>query len=1386
MEEKIMRKKALSWIVTIAMALSLFTAMPITAGAAGNVCEVDGVQYLTLDEAIEAAGNGGTITLLTDIRYQKEIILKDKNLHFDLKTYRLNIGNGTSDPALEVDGGTLSIDDDEGGEFNIVAGYIGLKLLNGGSATVTSVSEERESALAGYGISANGGTATVKGNIKVTGNVGEAMNVGGGCSIRVMGDIECRKGITVGGSGTKVIIDGNITSKNGTPIEAYNGGSVTVKGDASGAFRGISAYGRSGDGGKVHVLGNVSGAGEYGIEAFAGSEVIVDGYVSSLKGLKAYGGGTSITVKGDTTSTGADEHGASALAGGLTTIDGKITAPEYVLIEQTTMSEAEGVLKGRHKVYSDGTSTVRLKGLEFFKEDFEIGINNPGWVCSGDPGWSITDHLRYPEADAHSGYYVGFFNSWSLTSSKRSLFYQTKSLNLANGSEYCLEFWMYHDDGYDGYDDRIIAQISTDRGSSWSDLGTFHRYGGTGWLKESISLSAYTGEPDVRIGFLGLPEWGNNIFIDDISVSHKCIAGGCSTGDAYGGFIESSERGGKTYYHVSTPEQLAHISEHPNHNFILTEDIDLSGRQWIPIGKTSATSFNGHFDGNGHSISGLTITRACEADAYGLFGFLGRNGIIENLTLESGDIGFSEAAGNGYFGGIVGYSEGLVKNCVNKAHVIIMYGGWSRAGGIVGVGNSDINSLDGWSARIYGCRNEGSIRIDGVGSAGGIIGAQFNSTSATYIDQCSNSGTVRGGAGAEAGGIAGRINRARSIGIVNCFNTGEVYSGGIYANAAYAGGIVGYDYYSQVKNCYNTGKVQLFYDSLGNTFCGGIAGYALSAAENCYNVGQIEGTGKAGEGIIGSEIPGANCYYLDTSTQSAEVEGIKSLTASEMKTQASFANWDFPGTWTINRDDNGGYPALAWQGFQNVAASSDATLSALTATDVNLNPVFAAETTNYTANAANNIGSTTIDATASDAGAKISIDGTVATSKEVALAVGNNVITIEVTAEDGISTKTYTITITRAAAPPAGGGASAPTDRQVTVTTPDGRTVVTGTLAESSNTEQITISETRFRTLADANRGAMVPAPSAIVTFDTKATNTINNASSTGDVVLTIEKLDRSKLTPEQRELVGDRPVYDFTLKKGNQEISSFGGGHAKISIPYTLQPGENPHQVVIYYLTSDGSLKPVRGHYDAKNKCVVFKTTHFSTYAVGYNPVSFNDVAAGAWYNVAIDFIAAREITSGTGVGKFSPEATLTRGQFVVLLMNAYEISPDAVGEGTTNFTDAGNTYYTKYLLAAKSLGIVSGVGNNMFAPERAVTRQEMFVMLYNALDVIGELPQTSGDKQLSDFEDADQVAAWSQDAISALIEGGVIYGSNGMLNPQSTTTRAEMAQMLYNLLSK
>lgn len=85
------------------------------------------------------------------------------------------------------------------------------------------------------------------------------------------------------------------------------------------------------------------------------------------------------------------------------------------------------------------------------------------------------------------------------------------------------------------------------------------------------------------------------------------------------------------------------------------------------------------------------------------------------------------------------------------------------------------------------------------------------------------------------------------------------------------------------------------------------------------------------------------------------------------------------------------------------------------------------------------------------------------------------------------------------------------------------------------------------------------------------------------------------------------------------------------------------------------------------------------------------------------------------------------------------------------------------------------------MFASKKQITRQEMFTLLNNALKVIGGLPDSNAGTQLSDFSDAGQIASWTKEAVKLLVETRTVGGSGGKLFPAGTTTRAEMAQVLY-----
>lgn len=320
-----------------------------------------------------------------------------------------------------------------------------------------------------------------------------------------------------------------------------------------------------------------------------------------------------------------------------------------------------------------------------------------------------------------------------------------------------------------------------------------------------------------------------------------------------------------------------------------------------------------------------------------------------------------------------------------------------------------------------------------------------------------------------------------------------------------------------------------------------------------------------------------------------------------------------------------------------------------------------------------------------------------------------------------------------------------------------------------------------FKEVTDSKiEGWKVSTPIADISFDHKALSAIAKGA-TGDVKISAAKVDTKTLSEESKQIVGARPVYSFSVNVGNTKVSEFGSS-VTVSLPYTLGKNEEPNAIVVYYINSAGKLETMQGKYDSKSGTVTFETTHFSEYMIGYNKVPFQDVASTAWYDDAISFISARGIATGTSEGHFTPDGKLSRGQFLVMVMRAYGISAD---EGSKdNFSDAGATYYTGYLAAAKRLGITAGVGNNAFAPDMQITRQEMVTLLYNTLKPIGKLPASTSEKSLTAFHDANGIASWAKDAMGLFVRTGTISGSDGKLNPTDTTSRAELAQVLYQLM--
>ena len=254
---------------------------------------------------------------------------------------------------------------------------------------------------------------------------------------------------------------------------------------------------------------------------------------------------------------------------------------------------------------------------------------------------------------------------------------------------------------------------------------------------------------------------------------------------------------------------------------------------FIPIGN-STNSFQGTFDGNDNTITGLYINPTSYA---GLFGYVS-NAEIKNLTMQNCKV----VGGREYVGNFVGNADdSIISNCGAEETEV---SGYDNFGGIVGYANG---------TTIANCYNTGSVR-EGRFNVGGIVG---NFSSGT-ITNCYNTGSVSG-AGDFVGGIVGD---ASGTTITNCYNTGSVS-----ASLDYVGGIVGECSSGTITNCYNTGNVG------ASSSVGGIVGCVWAGTvtiTNCYNTGSVSSSSVGG--IVGGVLATAiitNCYYLESSSSKA-------------------------------------------------------------------------------------------------------------------------------------------------------------------------------------------------------------------------------------------------------------------------------------------------------------------------------------------------------------------------------------------------------------------------------------------------------------------------------------------------------------------------------------
>ena len=228
-------------------------------------------------------------------------------------------------------------------------------------------------------------------------------------------------------------------------------------------------------------------------------------------------------------------------------------------------------------------------------------------------------------------------------------------------------------------------------------------------------------------------------------------------------------------YTVTSTDGLMNVAElvkggKTDINITLTADIDLTGKNWTPIGTSFSNKYTGTFDGGGHTIKGLTVTTYDQF--VGLFGSIGNAGTVKNVMME--DVQITSNRSSGFAGGVAGYSDGTIENC----------------------------SVSG--------------SVSGTVYVGGVVGAQWEGS----ITGCSSSATVKGAV--YVGGVVGQTNDGATM--TACYATGNVIIEMDPKKNIAGGSLVGMNAGSSLLACYATGNVTSTGSSTGYMHIGGFLG----------------------------------------------------------------------------------------------------------------------------------------------------------------------------------------------------------------------------------------------------------------------------------------------------------------------------------------------------------------------------------------------------------------------------------------------------------------------------------------------------------------------------------------------------------------------------------
>ncbi len=232
-----------------------------------------------------------------------------------------------------------------------------------------------------------------------------------------------------------------------------------------------------------------------------------------------------------------------------------------------------------------------------------------------------------------------------------------------------------------------------------------------------------------------------------------------------------------------------------------------------------------------------------------------------------------------------------------------------------------------------------------------------------------------------------------------------------------------------------------------------------------------------------------------------------------------------------------------------------------------------------------------------------------------------------------------------------------------------------------------------------------------------------------------------------------------------------------KVAIEIEEKDG-NPDLLAVFYINEEtGALKFVGGK--IKDNKIIMTTGHYSKFTVIEYDKSFSDIE-DHWSKDYVKSMIAKHVIDGFEDNTYRPEDKLTRAQFAKLLVEVLELDIISYKE---DFKDVSTAHWAKdYIATAKQQGIIAGYEDGTFKPEQSINRSEMAAMITNAL----ELNKDSNPASLKKFKDAQEVPTWAVEYMVPVVEEGLLIGSNGMLNPLGSVTRAEAATITYRVYNR